>query len=109
MNDHAHRVSQRFELQLPAIVKPYLGADVGDSHLVLTRDISDQGVYFNVMNTSNYPDQVQVEILLQVSGHDSKDVYVCMTTRGEVVRRETEGLAVKFVGKSRMVLMTKTT
>lgn len=109
MNHLTHRVSKRFELQLPAIVKPYLGSDVGDSRLVLTRNISDQGVYFNVMNTSSYPGQVQVEILLQVSGHDSKDVYVCMTTRGEVVRREPEGLAVKFVGKSRMVLMTKTT
>ncbi|OHB34113.1 MAG: hypothetical protein A2X84_05835 [Desulfuromonadaceae bacterium GWC2_58_13] len=108
MNDRVPRHSKRFVMQLPAFVKPCAGVDGGDPHLLLTRDISDRGAYFSSMEPMVYAGQVQVEVLLRVPGCDDQDIYLCMTTRGVVVRCEVDGLAVRFIGESRLSLMTKT-
>lgn len=96
-NEHERRACRRFEMKLPATVI-YPSADVNGNthHLMLTRDISHTGAYFNMMKPFFYTGPVQVEVLLEVAGDCSKCMYIYMMAGGEVVRCDATGLAVIF-------------
>jgi hypothetical protein len=86
----------RYDMKLPATIQPVPGNDENEYHLLLTRDISHMGAYFNMMKTFPYDGQIQVEILIEVSNHRNQSIYLYMTTSGEVVRCDESGLAVSF-------------
>ena len=100
MEQQERRFIQRFDMQQPAIVRPCTGTNDSERQLLLTRDISDQGAYFNSMEPLAYTGQVEVEVLINVPGGDDRGNYLSMIMRGEVVRCEATGLAVRFKEES---------
>lgn len=100
MDKRERRSSQRFDMIRPAIVKPCTGANGSRRHLLLTRDISDHGAYFNSLEPMDYAGQVEVEVLFDIPGSGDHENYVHLTMIGEVVRADATGLAVRFNTKS---------
>ena len=94
------RETERFGLKVPAIVRQISESNGKRHHLLLTRDISNQGAYFNAIDDFTYEGPVEVEVLLKVPGEEDDGNYVYMQTCGEVVRREETGLAIRFNGES---------
>jgi hypothetical protein len=91
------RACKRFDMNLPAtIVQPSSGVNGNNFHLLLTRNISHTGAFFNMMKPFSYDGPVQVEILLEVAGGCDKCMYLYLVAKGEVVRRDDSGLAVIF-------------
>ena len=89
------RMFERFDLKAPAFIKSSNHNGI-DHHLLLTRDISNGGAYFNTMESVRYQGHVQVELLFEVTNDDNRINYVYMTVSGEVVRHDESGLAVSF-------------
>lgn len=102
-NNLNQRACKRIELKVPALVRQV--PTVNDKHhqLLLTRDISDKGAYFNTMEADAFAGTVEIELLLAIAGRDDKYNYVYMTTSGEIIRREKLGLAVIFNDDCRLV------
>lgn len=88
---------RRFDMKLPATITARGHAHNGSQyHLLLTRDISHNGAYFNMMQPVCCEGPVQVEILLEVPTDCKECIYLYLVANGEVVRREDKGLAVVF-------------
>jgi hypothetical protein len=85
----------RLELEVPALIQA-TGGDGSDHRILLTRDISSNGAFFRTAAANSYDCRVDVKLLLQVPSLDSEAKYVCLTTTGEVLRRDPTGLAVRF-------------
>mgnify|MGYP006304822111 CR=1 FL=1 len=91
------RAFQRFVLTAPATIRQPTGENGKHHHLLLTKDISCKGAYFNTMEPASYAKYVQIELLLQVADDSDHHVkYVYMTTTGEIVRHDARGLAIQF-------------
>lgn len=91
------REFRRFDMKLPATISTRASGHIGSNyHLLLTRDISHNGAYFNMMQPVYCDGPVQVEILLEVPTDCKKCIYLYLVANGEVVRREDSGLAVVF-------------
>lgn len=97
------RVCQRFELKVPALVRQATKQNSKHHQLLLTRDISDKGAYFNTMEAEAFSGTVEIELLLIIAGRDEEYNYVYMTASGEIIRREKMGLAVIFNDDCRLV------
>ncbi len=98
------RACKRIELKIPALVRQTTTKYAKHHQLLLTRDISDKGAYFNTMEPDAFVGTVEIELLLTIADRDEQYNYVYMTTSGEIVRREKLGLAVIFNDDSRLVL-----
>ena len=96
MEQQERRFIQRFAMQQPAIVRSCMSTNGGERHLLLTRDISSCGAYFNSSEPLDYTGQVEVEVLINVPGSEDRGNYLSMITSGEIVRCEATGLAVRF-------------
>lgn len=94
------RETERFDLKVPAIIRHISKKNRKSHHLLLTRDISNKGAYFNAIEDFSYDGPVEVEVLLKVPGGEDEGNYVYMKSCGEVVRCDATGLAVKFSGES---------
>ena len=90
------RAFKRFDLTVPATIRQSGNENGKDHHLLLTKNISSKGAYFSTMEPASYSGHVQVELLLQVTDSDNHRNYVYMTTTGEIVRCDEQGLAVQF-------------
>lgn len=97
------RACDRIELKVPALIRESSGTNGKHHHLLLTRDISNKGAYFNTMEPEAFAGPVEVEMLLEIPGSDNQVNYVYMTTSGDIVRREKRGLAVVFNEESKLV------
>lgn len=89
------RHHNRFDLQIPAIIKSAAGDGAGQ-RLFLTRNISDHGAYLSEIHAQSWDGPVEMEFLLEIPRHEEDLRYVHMSTRGEVIRRDATGLAVRF-------------
>ncbi|RPI70039.1 MAG: PilZ domain-containing protein [Geobacteraceae bacterium] len=87
---------ERFGLKLPALLQSPSEDNRTPPRMLLTRDISSNGAYFHTAEPHSYANQVQVKLILKVPTFDNGIGHVFLTTTGEVIRRETSGLAVKF-------------
>jgi len=101
MEFQSARKFDRYEVRAPAVVRQATGNGV-KHHLLLTRDISEGGAYFNTMEPRAYSGRVQIELLLEVTGNDNEVNYTYMTVNGEVVRHDDMGIAVSFKGDSKL-------
>ncbi|HMB16012.1 MAG TPA: PilZ domain-containing protein [Pelovirga sp.] len=90
------RAFERFELMAPATIRQPANTNGEHHHLLLTKDISCKGAYFSTMGAASYERYVQVELLLQITDSDHQVKYVYMTTTGEIIRRDQQGLAIQF-------------
>lgn len=96
-NELDRREFRRFDMKLPATISAMSSAKKGHNyHLLLTRDISHNGAYFNMMQPVSCDGPVQVEILLEVPTDCKNCIYLYLVANGKVVRREDSGLAVMF-------------
>jgi len=95
-NEIDRRAYKRFEMKLPAtIIQETSGVNGHKFHLLLTRDISHNGAYFNTMKPCSYKGPLQVEILIDMSGECNR-CFLYMMTSAEVVRCDDSGMAVIF-------------
>jgi len=101
MEKQSERKFERYHVRAPAMIRQMVGNGI-DHHLLLTRDISEGGAYFNTFEPQAYSGQVQIELLLEVTGSDNEVNYTYMTVNGEVIRHDAKGLAVSFTGESRL-------
>lgn len=85
----------RLELEVPALIQAS-GGDHTDHRILLTKDISSNGAFFQTTAAHSYDCRIDVKLLLKVPSLDSDVKYVCLTTTGEVLRRDSTGLAVRF-------------
>lgn len=97
------RACERIELKVPALVRSSTSSNGKHHHLFLTRDISNQGAYFNTMEPETMEGPVEIEMVLEITGSHDQVNYVYMTTSGNIVRREERGLAVMFNDESRLM------
>ncbi len=104
MNDE-RRTSKRLERSLPISLLSY-------GHAVKLKNISPEGVYFEVITNDVENYSLGKEIMVYVEGFDSKSVgtegNICITGFGEVVRADgidignhdkKLGVALKFGGE----------
>jgi len=91
-----HRLFERYELKVPALLHPSSDATFKQNCLVLSRDISCGGAYFHTSEPQSYSGRVQVEMLMKIPTQDEQPKYIYMTTTGEVMRHEATGVAIKF-------------
>lgn len=96
-NGFDRRKCRRFDMKLPATISAGApGHNGSNHHLLLTRDISHNGAYFNMMQPFSCEGPVQIEILFEVPTDCRKCIYLYLVANGEVVRSEDSGLAVRF-------------
>jgi hypothetical protein len=89
---------ERFDLNVPAIIHQPMGGNDTDCRFLLTRDISSGGAYFHSMKPLSYEPNVRIELLFKVAMSNSTTKYMYMTTAGEIMRCDEDGIAVKFHG-----------
>jgi len=92
------RVFERFHTQMPALLMPRSGDDGNTHRLLLTRDISSGGAYFYTREPVFEGKEVQIEILIPIAVDEDHIHHLYLETQGEVTRRESEGVAVRFTG-----------
>ena len=96
------RVFERFEMQMPALLMPQSSNDSLRPLFILTRDISSGGAYFHTPDSFFEEEEVQVEMLIRISSAENEIHHLYLATTGEVTRRESSGVAVRFTGEYRL-------
>jgi hypothetical protein len=97
---YERRLIERFDLRVPAIIKQVANENREEFHLLLTRDISSGGAYFDAMEPVSYDGRIEVQLLYEVQNSRNHVNYVQMSTTGTVVRSDSYGLAVNFDEKA---------
>lgn len=93
------RLSGRFDLKVPAVITQITGENHFYSQLCLTKDISSEGAYINITDPILDDDTINVQLLYLLENNAGRIEYVQMTAIGTVIRREYNGLAVRFTGE----------
>jgi type IV secretory pathway ATPase VirB11/archaellum biosynthesis ATPase len=92
-NGLERRASKRLEMKLPATIVQSTTHNGNEHHLLLTRDISSNGTYFNILKPFTYDGHVQDVILIDISCDCDKVIYIILTASGNVVRCGESGMA----------------
>lgn len=93
------RLSERFDLKVPAMITQITGENHFYSQLCLTKDISSEGAYIGVTDPIPDDDTINVQLLYLIENDADRIEYVQMIAVGTVIRREYNGLAVRFTGE----------
>jgi hypothetical protein len=96
MSQTDRRQIERLDLQVPALLQPSASDSRAPSRFLLTRDISSKGAYFQTSEPYPHEGSVQVKLILKVPACNQQMKYMCLTTAGEVMRREATGFAIRF-------------
>jgi hypothetical protein len=98
-----NRSVERFELDLKAFVCVSDEADKSDPLAMQTRDISTNGAYLLTENPLPVGTKVKVDMILSLDELKKLGGKALIKTSGEVLRTESEGMAICFERKSKIV------
>jgi len=97
------RSVKRFGLGLKAFVSGSDNVNEPKPFVLKTRDVSSNGVYLFTENPLAVGTRVRVEMILALDELKQLGGKALIKTSGEVLRRESQGMAVCFDRKSRIV------
>ena len=90
------RQIERLHLQVPALIQSSTGDSHESSRFLVTRDISSKGAYFQTSEPYPHEGLVHIKLILKVPSYNQQMKYTCLTTEGEVMRRDASGFAIRF-------------
>ncbi|CAB1061476.1 hypothetical protein D1BOALGB6SA_6249 [Olavius sp. associated proteobacterium Delta 1] len=98
-----NRSVERFDLGLEAFVSVSNDSDKSDSLAMQTRDISSNGVYLLTETPLPVGTKVKVDMILSLDELKKLGGKALIKTSGEVLRTESDGMAICFDRNSRIV------
>jgi hypothetical protein len=102
------RKVERFDLELEAFVSLPGETDPADMGNMVTRDVSMSGVYLVTDAPLPVGSKVNVDMILTLGGrkkHDAQQAWI--KASGEVLRTDSQGMAVSFDDQSRILPLPK--
>ena len=91
------RKVQRFAITLPAFIESQTGHHAKSSRELLSRDVSSNGAFFLTSHPLEVGTRLVVRMVLKPQHIDSSGTRKALVTvGGHVLRKESEGMAVRF-------------
>jgi len=99
------RELKRLALNAPALVESLAKRGEGDVKYLVTRDLSGGGAYFHTRVPLEVETTIEVGIFLDIEKLEeiSLDGHVLIQANGMVQRVDSSGMAVRFLGKCRVL------
>jgi len=98
-----NRSVERFDLGLKAFVSVFDEADKSDALAMQTRDISTNGAYLLTESPLPVGTKVRVDMILSLDELKKLGGKALIKTSGQVLRAESDGMAIYFDRNSRIV------
>lgn len=96
---HERRKERRFNLQLPCLITVSGNSAHSDCHQADSLNISCGGAYLNLSKPFDIGIRIGIDLLVRLATDpDCRPHGSCISLKGEVVRRDPGGMAVKFDG-----------